>query len=387
MKRIFTPVFRYPSVMRKFAFLLVCLFATGSVFAASIEGSEESLEATVLTVNPSLCTNEQGSCAELTVVVTKGSQKGEKLTFTASTNSMPGGQSIIFHSGQRLVLSSSVVNGEEQISVSDLVRRPSLLWLFLLFCACVFFLGGLPALRSLLGMVVSAGVIFLFILPAILAGYPPFIVALMGSAVIMLATLLLAHGWNAKTFAALGGTALSLVITGILAVSFTFWGHLFGIASEEAVFLISELPHLDLRGLLLAGIIIGTLGSLDDVTISQASAVFELRLANSALSTHELYRRAIRIGHDHVAAAVNTLFLAYAGAALPLLLLIASNANHESWLILINRETFASEIVRTFVGSIGLIAAVPFTTLFASILAARLPANALGKSNGHGHRH
>jgi uncharacterized membrane protein len=368
-----------------FLTLLLCGFTFFSpIVGVHAQDMEESMEATILTVTPISCAREpEATCAELTVQVTRGSKKGQTLTFKANAKEMPGGEHITFAEGQRLVLTSGIVNGQERIQVSDLVRRPSLTLIFGLFCAAVFLLSGFSGLRSIVGMCMSIGVLFFFILPRILAGDSPVVVSLIGSAMVMTLTLLIGHGWNAKSFTALGGTILSLIVTGILAKVFTVWTHVFGLASEEAVFLLTDIPTLDTRGLLLAGIIIGALGTLDDVTISQASAVFELRRANPALSARDLYRRAIRIGHDHVSAAVNTLVLAYAGAALPLLLLITQNAHHESWLILLNRETFAAEIVRTFAGSIGLIAAVPFTTLLASFLAVRLSQRQLE----HGHTH
>ena len=187
----------------------------------------------------------------------------------------------------------------------------------------------------------------------------------------MLCTLTFAHGLQPKTWAALGGTLGSLILTGVLATLFSAVAHLTGFADEATLYLLNDFPSLNAQGLLLAGIIIGTLGVLDDITIAQASAVFELHAANATLTAQSLYRRALRIGNDHIAAAVNTLILAYAGSSLPLLLLLSGGHSRENWLTVINREAIATEIIRTLVGSIGLLAAVPFTTFLASRLAVR----------------
>jgi uncharacterized membrane protein len=196
-------------------------------------------------------------------------------------------------------------------------------------------------------------------------------IALVGSFIIMIVTFLICHGWDKKTIAAFGGTAVSLIVTALLAYSFSIYASLMGTADEEMLFLLSEFETLDARGILLAAIIIGTLGVLDDVTIAQASAVFELKKANTQMTIQQLYRSAHRIGSDHIAAAINTLILAYVGTSLPLILLVVAIPTGESWLTFLNREMVAQEIVRALVGSIGLLAAVPLTTLFAALLVSR----------------
>jgi uncharacterized membrane protein len=207
-------------------------------------------------------------------------------------------------------------------------------------------------------------VLILFVVPAILDGQAPIAVALVGASTIMFATLYLSHGVNLKTSTALLGTLGALILTVALGAVFVGGAHLTGLASEEAGLVQLELGAVDLRGLILGGIVIGTLGVLDDVTIAQAAAVAELRRANPDLSRIDLYRRAMRIGRDHVAATVNTLVLAYAGAALPVFLLFAIAGNALSTAI--NGEVVAEEIIRTLVGSIGLIAAVPMTSALAA---------------------
>src|SRR5919109_334122 len=219
-------------------------------------------------------------------------------------------------------------------------------------------------LFALVGVVLSLGVLLVFVFPALLTGSAPIAVALVGTSVIAFGVLYLAHGINERTTVALLGTLASLALTAVLAVTFAGAARLSGLASEDSTTLLTFAPELDYRGLLLAAVIIGTLGVLDDVTVTQVSAVWELHRANPGQGRRQLYGSAIRIGRDHIASTVNTLILAYAAAALPLMLLFT-----QSGLALgdvLTTETIAVEVVQTLVGSIGLVASVPLTTTLAS---------------------
>ena len=219
--------------------------------------------------------------------------------------------------------------------------------------------------------------ILVFVVPAILDGKEPLLVAVVGAMAVMLVTITLAHGRGPKSLAAILGTALSLMLTVALAVIFTDLAHLTGLATEEAGFLQSTGAHIDVEGLLLAGMVIGALGVLDDVTISQSSTVLALRRANPALRFRELFGLAMRVGQDHVSATVNTLVLAYVGASLPVLLIFSSG--QLGFFDAANVELVAKEIVATLVGSIGLIAAVPITTALATLLSGEIPAEELDR--------
>jgi uncharacterized membrane protein len=249
----------------------------------------------------------------------------------------------------------------------DFERRGTMLWLAVLFVAAVLVLGRLRGALSLLGLAASLALVLVFVVPSILDGNSPLAVAVTGSLAIALVTIPLAHGRGPKSLAALLGTAGSLLLTAGLAVVFTELTHLTGLSSEEAVFLQLGQADLSLEGLLLAGMVIGALGVLDDVTISQASTVLALRRANPALGFRELFGRALHVGRDHVSATVNTLVLAYVGAGLPALLLFSAADLGVSEVA--NFEIVAKEIVATLVGSIGLICAVPITTGLAAWLA------------------
>jgi uncharacterized membrane protein len=266
----------------------------------------------------------------------------------------------------------------------DFERRGTMLWLAVLFVAAVLVLGRLRGALSLLGLAASLALVLVFVVPSILDGNSPLAVAVTGSLAIALVTIPLAHGRGPKSLAALLGTAGSLLLTAGLAVVFTELTHLTGLSSEEAVFLQLGQADLSLEGLLLAGMVIGALGVLDDVTISQASTVLALRRANPALGFRELFGRALHVGRDHVSATVNTLVLAYVGAGLPALLLFSAADLGVSEVA--NFEIVAKEIVATLVGSIGLICAVPITTGLAAWLALNEDPDELS-SEGSPHAH
>jgi uncharacterized membrane protein len=264
--------------------------------------------------------------------------------------------------GEKVLVSYEEVSGK--YTVTDYYRTPQLVQLFGLFLLVVFLVSGASAIRSLVGLSSSFVIIFAYILPQIASGSNPLIVVLTASVVILLVSYYITHGVSAKTTIALLGTMAALLVTGILTLSYGAWTRLTGFGSEEAGFLLSSLPASSMYNLVLAGMIVSTLGVLDDVTISQASIVSEIKKANEKLSMVDLYTRAMRVGRDHIASVVNTLVLVYAGSALPLLLLF-THSEATVWELL-NYEAVAEEIVRTMVGSIGLVLAVPITTLIAA---------------------
>jgi len=277
-------------------------------------------------------------------------------------------QSRMFRVGDRVMVQyGRTPDGEDLLYVTDYVRTGPLLWLTLLFVAATLLLSGWQGARSLVGMGVSLIVIAAFVVPQILAGHNPMTTAILGSVVMMGVSLYLVYGWQRKTHVAVAGLFLSLILTALLAVWFVSCARLSGYGAEESAFLQVAGARLDLQGLLLASILIGTLGALDDVVINQSSAIFELNKANPSLGWRALFQHGMVIGRDHIAAMVNTLLLAYAGVALPLLLLFSVYTEPLSTTL--NREIIAEEIVRTLVGSLGLLAGVPVTTLIAALVA------------------
>jgi uncharacterized membrane protein len=260
----------------------------------------------------------------------------------------------------------------ERYGFSDYERQSSLIWLTVIFCVIVVVTGRLRALRALIGLALSLLIIVKFVVPAILDGGDPVAVALIGALAVMFATIPLAHGLGPKAVAAMLGTAAAICLTALLASIATDAVHLTGLGSEDTNYLRAIAGDISLRGLLLAGMIIGALGVLDDLTVSQASTVMALRRANPRLTTQRLTREALDVGQDHIAATVNTLVLAYAGASLPILLLFSLGG--WSFGQAINSEAVAEQIVAMIVGSVGLIAAVPITTGLAALIASDLPA-------------
>jgi len=268
-----------------------------------------------------------------------------------------------------LVQSSPSPTGADVYYIVDHLRTRTLWLITAIFVGLVLFVGRWYGVRSLLGLAVTYLLLMRFIIPAILSGYSPLLVSLVGGVGIMASTLVLAHGVDRKSGAAIGGTALALVLIVVLSQAAIIAAKLTGLVGDDEASTVFVLfgGAIDARGLLLGGILIGALGALDDVTMTQSSAVFELRDANPALQGRALYDRGMRIGRDHIASIVNTLVLAYAGASMPLLVILASQT--EGLGTLLNREFLASEVVRTVVGSIGIVAAVPLTTAFASMFA------------------
>lgn len=212
----------------------------------------------------------------------------------------------------------------------------------------------------------SIGVLLVFVIPSIIAGANPLLISLIGSALIACTALYLAHGFNRRTTLALLSTILTLVLSIVLAVVFVHLGKLFGMGSEEARFIQTGLSQaIDLRGLLLGGIIIGALGVLDDITTAQTAAIDELSKANHTLGFSELFASGTSIGREHIASLINTLALAYIGASLPMFVLFFVN-DETPWWVILNSEFVAEEVVRTLVGSATLLLAVPISTYIAA---------------------
>lgn len=325
---------------------------------------------------------EQAACVRLQVKMTDGPAPGKTIEQVLPNDpSTPK-----FAVGDRVVLSYAGANPESETSfqVVDFQRGGSMLVLGLIFAAAVLVLGRWQGLASLAALGLSFVVLVGFVLPAILAGRNPLLVAVIGAGVIMFAALYMTHGFSARTSTAVLGTLLSLSLIGGLSVLFSATTQLTGLDENTANLIGALDAPIDARGLLLAGVVIGALGVLDDVTVTQTSAVWELRRANPALPWRRLYSAGLRIGRDHVSSAVNTLVLAYAGAALPLLL--AYTLSGRTFAEVASSQAVAQEVVRTLVGSIGLIAAVPITTAIAAAVAVREPVGAANSAPRNGHR-
>ncbi|MEV7200024.1 YibE/F family protein [Streptomyces griseoluteus] len=311
---------------------------------------------------PAAQENKKGPCKKATVRVDTGKDKGRTFTELVQPD-----QTRQLHQGDKVVVAYEPKAPKElQYAVTDLDRKFPMALLAGIFAVAVVVVGRLRGVMALVALAVSFLVLTLFILPAVLQGSNPLLVAVVGSSAIMLIALYMCHGLSARTSVAVLGTLVSLLLIGVLGSQFIGWAALTGNTDDSTGLIHGLYPSIDMSGLLLAGVIIGSLGVLDDVTVTQTSAVWELHEANPSMGWRGLYRAGIRIGRDHIASVVNTLVLAYAGAALPLLLLFSIAQSGVGTVA--TSELVAEEIVRTLVGSIGLVASVPVTTLLAALV-------------------
>jgi uncharacterized membrane protein len=358
--------------------------------------SQETQRAEVVAIASSGCQLQAGPrCRRLTIDLKTGPDAGERHGLTLPEDEFTPDVEV----GDQIRVQNTLTAGldpdleldlpaggigEDVYVFVEFERKAPLALLAAGFAALVVLFGRRRGALSLVGLAVALLLVVEFVVPAILDGKAPLLVALVGAFAVMLTTIPLTHGAGIKAVAAMLGAAAALLLTALLAVAFVNVAHISGLSSEEVTLLRSGTGgELSPEGLVLAGIVIGALGVLDDVTISQASTVLALRRARAEQGTRELYARAITVGRDHLGATVNTLVLAYAGAALPVLLIFSTqNTGFGS---AINRENVAEEIVAMLVGSIGLIAALPLTTALAAMLAARLPAEALPDEHAHAH--
>jgi len=306
----------------------------------------------------------------LSVTVLEGQFAGKSFEVEHGTRQIRSDLIMLEVGDKILVTISSLPDGTTSAHFTDFYRKNSLIVLFLLFILLSVLISGWKGLRSLLGILLSLGIIVLIILPGIQEGRDPLSVSILGAFFFVGLSLYVVYGWTVKTHTAVLGSFLALTITGVLSYFFINHAKLTGYGDEN-MFFISQITQntLNIRSLLLASVIIGTMGVLDDLVISQASAVFELYKSKPDQSIRELFKAAMNIGKDHIAATVNTLVLTYAGASLPMLLLFS--IRNVDFSLAINLEYIAEEIVRMLVGSLGLFISVPITTAIAALFAVK----------------
>lgn len=347
---------------------LFCILVTvlpGKLLADAVihQDLEEIVTADVLEIIDTTVREVEGtdirvSVQEVLVRILSGERKGDEVTFENELTPLTAGDKVYLN---RLV----TIQGNEFFMYKDVDRKHSLFILLVLFVVTIVLFAGRQGIRALLSLLLSIGAIVFVLIPALLNGYDPALMALIIAGFILAIVLFGTHGINPRACIAFCGTFGAVLATCFLAWLFVYGMRFSGMSSDASMYLnFSTQGTLDFTGLLLASIIIGILGVLDDVSITQASVVQELKFANPSFHLRELYSRAIRVGNDHVGSLVNTLALAYVGASLPLVLLFAK-ADSSIGLTL-NQEIFSVEIVRIMIGSIGLVLAVPFTTLIAS---------------------
>ncbi len=351
-------------------FILISLF-----FATSVQASEN--KDTIFTAKVLEILEEQD------VVFPDGASDTKQMLRLQGLDEEFAGEEIIFNGidnlevlnhqtykvGDKVLVAASPGVGDEMyFYVTEYVRLTQLWWLVALFFLVLLLVGRGKGLRSFIGLGISFIVIVKYIIPQILQGANPLMVTVLGSFVILLVAIYLTEGFKPRSHLSIVTIFFTLIITVFLSWLFVSVTKLTGAAGEDMLFLFSlDGVTLNLQGLLLAGIIIGALGLLDDVVISQVVAVEEIAKSNPSLGKRELFKRAYNVGTSHISSMTNTLFLAYAGVSLPLLIMFVSGHSPLSnWQQIVNTELIASELVRTLVGSIGLILAVPLATFVAA---------------------
>jgi uncharacterized membrane protein len=370
---------------------LVKLWPTGSVKHTGALVSQKTVAGEVTSVKRIACSIQiagEAGCHIATVKVLEGPDKGttSEVEVTGPTGpvSVKPGERVRVFKTPPPPPGSDVTEQLPPYSFADFDRRAPMLWLGIAFVLLLIVTGRLAGLRALVGLGASLLILLKFVVPSILEGHSPVEVALIGSFSVLLVTIPVCYGMGPKAIAAWLGTAASLLVAVQLASTFVDLAHLSG-ASEEALLLSTTTSGVSLHGLLLAGMVVAALGVLCDLTVSQASTVIALRRANPTLGVGGLFRGALDVGHDHIAATVNTLVFAYAGASLPVLLIFSVGGT--TFTDAINSEAVAEEVVATLIGSIGLILSMPITTGLAALLAVRMPERQLAAAAHMGHAH
>lgn len=306
----------------------------------------------------------------LGLTIEDGYEKGKDvstefvLNRTGETEGLKAGDNVVVY---KATYSKDVF----QYQVIDKYRVDMVFYIFLLFLFSVILIAGKKGVGSIIGMAFSLLILVGVIAPLIIAGQNPLLVSIGGALVIMLVSIYVAHGISLQTTSAIVSTFMALVLAGVLSFLFTSLAFLTGVGNEASYSLVFGLSTIDLRGLLLGGIIIGTLGILDDVTTAQSAVVFELYKTDPTLSYKSLIKKGLSVGKEHVAALVNTLFLIYAGVSLGLFVIFALNPLKQPFWVLINYQSMSEEIIRTLTGSMVLIFAVPLSTIVAAFTVQR----------------
>jgi len=271
--------------------------------------------------------------------------------------------------GEEIILTKTVsISGQISYIVFDIYRLNPLILLIAVFFVLIFLVSGLKGFGSLLGMIFSLGVILNFIVPNILLGKDPLTITIIGSILILLVTTYLAHGISKKTTVALISTLIALILTALFSIAAINFAHITGLGNEDFFTLqFGPTDFINIKGLFLSGIIIGTLGALNDITTTQSATIFELKKTNSRLTFSELMQKGFSVGREHIASLVNTLVLAYAGSSLAIFIFLIINPIHLPYWVILNNEIISDEVIRIVAGSIGLVLSVPIVTLIAAL--------------------
>jgi uncharacterized membrane protein len=310
---------------------------------------------------------------DLKIKVLDGNEKGNVISLKyGDPNTLTKSQEV--SSGQQIILLKTTLKNKSTYSIYDTYRLTNILLILLFFFILIVAVARLKGVGSAVGLLFSLSVILFFIVPYILKGYDPLFISVVGSLIILFVTTYMAHGVSRQSTSALFSTFITLVITVVLALSFTEFAKIAGLGNEDIAALQAGATNIiNLKGLFLGGVIIGTLGALNDVTTTQAATVFEILNSDKTLKYASLVKKSFNVGREHILSLVNTLILAYAGSSLFIFIFLVLNPGKVPYWVILNTETISDEIVSAVVGSSGLILAVPIVTLLASFVALKFP--------------
>jgi uncharacterized membrane protein len=344
--------------------LSVLMAVTAPLIARAQEVVDTYYTATVEEVTPKPA--EDGTPTD--TVEVRLNREGQSSTTAFWSDAQDNPRTFAVKKDDKLIIRCTTIEGTETCEILSQVRLWPLVMLLALFATIIMAITRKQGVRSLAAMVLGGAVIMLVIVPLLLKGVSPLLVTIVGGVAILFPTIYLSHGFEAKSHIALVSIVVMVILIGLVSMGFTDWLNLMGTGSEEAMYLTSE---LNLRSILISAMILGALGVIDDLAVTQIEIVSELHHSNPKLSVASLIRRALHIGQSHIASVINTLFLAYAGVSLPLLLLIDQVG--VPWWVAVQQEQIATEIMRTAVGTIGLILVVPLATYLAALVVHRRP--------------
>lgn len=334
--------------------------------ANTIGYSSDTVKARVLSIVEEGTVPAEGEDQPYQVVdllILEGDYEGEQFKIDYGRQHVLARNDLLATGQEILVSVSEIPDGSVFVDFVDHIRLLPILLLTLVFVVVCVSVSGWKGISSLIGIGISIVVIIYYIIPQILNGQNPILISLLGSLLFLTITQYLVYGWTLKTHISLAAILISIVFTGLMAVISVEFTRLNGMGEESAMFLMQQNDQMNLKNLLIAGMIIGALGILDDLVLGQTSTVIEMYRANPDMTLRERYIRSMNVGKDHIAATVNTLVLAYLGASLSLFLMFSTSDVRIGNLI--NMNYMAEEIVRTLVGTIGLFMAVPITTFLA----------------------
>jgi len=349
-------------------FGFIFAFVQSPVFAEELSDTvEESVKVKIVGLEKFCRNNTDKDCETIVVKVQDGSKKGNVFNVENSYPSVMEKEDP-FKIGKIYYATLTTVDGKTNVYIGEIYRLPGILFLFFAFVLIVVIFGRKQGIYSLLALVLNFVVLVFVIVPGVYHKVSPGLLIMTAGTLLMFLTLFFTYGFNRKALSAFTGSVFGLAVTSILTYFFIDFTSMTGLASEESGFLLDFIESVNLKDILFVGIVVGMMGVLDDVTIGQASTVFQIADANTKLSVKEVYKKAIVVGKDHVASMVNTLIIAYAGASFPLFLLLANNPGGDL-LSILNMEIISVEILNMMVGSIGFILTVPITTYVACRLA------------------